>query len=99
MRAHFLSIKGATFTSAWMRGCQNDTSIDMLMYYDARPCRYNGLFDFYTNVSLKLDFVDGSNNYEVFLMDNNNDFQSVGSVAVGSTVEMKPNTVILFKSL
>lgn len=50
-------------------------------------------------ISLKLDFVDGANNYEVFLPDNNNDFQSVGSVAVGSTVEMKPNTVILFKSL
>ena len=50
-------------------------------------------------ISLKLDFVDGANNYEVSLPDNNNDFQSVGSVAVGSTVEMKPNTVILFKSL
>lgn len=23
------------------------------MYYDARPCAYNGLFDFYTNVPLK----------------------------------------------
>ena len=36
-----------------MCGCQNNTSIDMLMYYDARPCSYNGLFDYYTNELLK----------------------------------------------
>ncbi len=48
-----LSIKGAAFTAACMCGCQNDTSVDMLMYYDARPSAYNGLFDFYTNETLK----------------------------------------------
>ncbi len=50
---HILSIKGAAFTSACMCGGQNDTSIDMLMYYDARPSPYNGLFDFYTKAPLK----------------------------------------------
>jgi len=48
-----LSIKGAAFTSACMCMCQNDTSVDMLMYYDARPSAYNGLFDFYTLEPLK----------------------------------------------
>ena len=50
---HILSIKGAAFTAACMCGCQNDAPVDMLMYYDARPSRYNGLFDFYTNAPLK----------------------------------------------
>lgn len=50
---HVISIKGAAFAAACMCGCQNSTSIDMLMYYDARPCAYNGLFDFYTYAPLK----------------------------------------------
>ena len=50
---HILSIKGAAFTAACMCGGQNNTAIDMLMYYDARPSRYNGLFDFYTYAPLK----------------------------------------------
>ncbi len=40
-------IKGAAFTAACMLEGQN-TSIDMMMYYDARPSVFNGLFDFYT---------------------------------------------------
>lgn len=48
-----ISIKGAAFSAACMCGCQNDTAVDMLMYYDARPCAYNGLFDFYTYAPLK----------------------------------------------
>ena len=41
-------IKGAAFTAATMIACQN-TPVDILMYYDARPeTPYNGLFDFYT---------------------------------------------------
>ncbi len=48
-----ISIKGAAFTAACMCGCQNDSDIDMLMYYDASPGKYNGLFDFYTNAPLK----------------------------------------------
>ena len=30
-----------------------DAPVDMLMYYDARPCCLNGLFDFYTYAPLK----------------------------------------------
>ncbi len=37
-------IKGASFTSAVMCGCQYQP-LDMLMYYDARPCAMNGLFN------------------------------------------------------
>ncbi len=48
-----LSIKGAAFSAACMCGCQNDTAMDMLMYYDAQPGRYNGMFDYYTNAPLK----------------------------------------------
>lgn len=40
-------IKGAAFSMACMSLGQR-SSIDMLMYYDARPCPFNGLFDFYT---------------------------------------------------
>lgn len=39
--------KGAAFTMACMTCCQQG-SVDMLMYYDARPATFNGLFDFYT---------------------------------------------------
>ena len=45
-------IKGACFTLAMMCASQNST-IDMLMYYDARPSTFNGLFDYYTFKPLK----------------------------------------------
>ena len=38
-------IKGAAFNLATMFTCQHG-SVDMLMYYDARPCAWNGMFDF-----------------------------------------------------
>ena len=38
-------VKGAAFNLATMCSCQRG-SVDMLMYYDARPCNWNGLFDF-----------------------------------------------------
>lgn len=47
-----IGMKGATFTMACMSEAQKST-IDMLMYYDARPCAFNGLFDFYTLRPLK----------------------------------------------
>ena len=47
-----IGMKGAAFTSSVMAKSQN-ASIDMLMYYDARPCVFNGLFDFYTLKPLK----------------------------------------------
>ena len=37
-------IKGAAFTAAAMCACQY-SSVDMLMYYDARPSIWNGMFD------------------------------------------------------
>ncbi|NLP48193.1 MAG: hypothetical protein GX345_04525 [Clostridiales bacterium] len=47
------SLKGAAFLTATMCACQNEP-VDMLMYYDARPCFMNGLFDTdYVNECLK----------------------------------------------
>lgn len=45
-------MKGAAFTLACMSEAQK-SSIDMLMYYDASPGVFNGLFDFYTMRPLK----------------------------------------------
>ncbi len=47
-----IGVKGAAFTLACMSAGQA-SDIDMLMYYDARPCAFNGLFDFYTLRPLK----------------------------------------------
>ena len=48
-----IGVKGAAFTSACMIAGQNNPDIDMLMYYDARPGTFNGLWDFYTMEPLK----------------------------------------------
>lgn len=45
-------IKGAAFTAAVMSECQN-SPLDMLMYYDARPSGLNGLWKPYTYDRLK----------------------------------------------
>jgi len=37
------SLKGAGFIASTMLACQ-DADVDMLMYYDARPCGMNGMF-------------------------------------------------------
>jgi len=37
------SLKGSSFNTAVMTSCQYEP-VDMLMYYDARPCEMNGLF-------------------------------------------------------
>lgn len=47
-----IGMKGAAFTLACMSAAQH-SPIDMLMYYDARPCAFNGMFDFYTYRKLK----------------------------------------------
>lgn len=47
-----IGMKGAAFTMACISEAQN-SSIDMLMYYDARPSPFNGLFDYYTYRPLK----------------------------------------------
>ena len=47
-----ISMKGAAFTAGCMCSGQN-AGLDMLMYYDARPTVFNGMFDFYTLRPLK----------------------------------------------
>lgn len=47
-----IGIHGAAYTSAAMIASQKQP-VDMLMYYDARPSAFNGLFDFYTLRPLK----------------------------------------------
>ena len=47
-----LGVKGAAFVAGTMEICQN-SSLGMLMYYDARPSGWNGIWDFYTNRRLK----------------------------------------------
>lgn len=47
-----IGAKGAAFATACIALAQ-PSSIDMLMYYDARPCSFNGMFDFYTMKPLK----------------------------------------------
>ena len=42
-----LSQKGAAYTAACMCIAQ-ESALDTMMYYDARPCAYNGLFAAYT---------------------------------------------------
>ncbi len=41
------SLKGAAFVAAVMAKCQS-LPVDMMMYYDARPCGFNGLWRSYT---------------------------------------------------
>ncbi len=45
-------MRGASYIAAMMIGCQN-APVDMLMYYDARPSIFNGMFDYYTQKPLK----------------------------------------------
>ena len=62
-----ISMKGAAFNAACMLECQNNPNIDMIMYYDARPTAFNGLFDMYTYRPLKgyYPFYLYSNLYEL----------------------------------
>lgn len=47
-----ISYKGASFILGSMIACQH-SPLTHLMYYDARPCKMNGLFDYYTLEPLK----------------------------------------------
>lgn len=47
-----MSLKGAAFIAGTMAICQN-SSLDMLMYYDFRPCAMNGVFSSYFYEHLK----------------------------------------------
>ena len=51
-----LSIRGAAFDAACMCVAQR-SPVDLLMYYDARPGIFNGLFDFYSCQPLKGYYV------------------------------------------
>lgn len=51
-----MSLKGAAFMAAVLQSCQN-APVDMLMYYDARPSAFNGLFDYYTYAPLPSYYV------------------------------------------
>ena len=62
-----IGAKGAAFNMACMSAAQNCTDVDMLMYYDARPSEWNGLFDFYTLEPIKgyYSFYTFANLYEM----------------------------------
>ncbi len=62
-----IGIKGAAFSLACMSAAQNCPDIDMMMYYDARPTAFNGLWDMYTYETLKgyYSFYTFSNLYEM----------------------------------
>ncbi|MBQ9784559.1 MAG: hypothetical protein IJW29_03560 [Clostridia bacterium] len=47
-----IGIKGAAFSASTMIFA-HATTMHMMMYYDARPTAFNGLFDFYTSEPLK----------------------------------------------
>ena len=44
-----IATKGGSFAFATMAECQKNSDVDMLMYYDARPCSFNGIFDDYND--------------------------------------------------
>ncbi|MBQ2725033.1 MAG: hypothetical protein IJF78_04935 [Clostridia bacterium] len=47
-----INMKGAAFIAGCMLGCQN-SPLDMLMYYDAQPSCFCGLWDYYTMEPIK----------------------------------------------
>lgn len=49
---NIIGMHGAAFTAAIMAVGQS-IPLDMMMYYDARPCVLNGMFDFYTLLPMK----------------------------------------------
>ncbi len=51
-----IGIRGAAFNAAVISSCQN-APVDMLMYYDAQPGIFNGLFDYYTQKPLPAYYV------------------------------------------
>ena len=79
-----IGMKGAAFTAAVMSALQNNPDIDMLMYYDARPTAFNGLWDMYTYEELKgyFPFYIYSNLYELGVQaENSSDDETVYVVA------------------
>ena len=62
-----IGAKGAAFDMACMCAAQNCLDVDMLMYYDARPSEWNGLFDFYSMEPIKgyYSFYSFANLYDM----------------------------------
>lgn len=50
------NLKGSSFILSLMCAA-HDSPLDMLMYYDARPCQFNGLFEMFTYRLLKTYFT------------------------------------------
>lgn len=81
-----ISMKGAAFTAACICKAQ---AIDMLMYYDARPTVFNGMFDFYTLRPLKgYSFIMFADLYElkqqIFCQCSGNNLYAVAAAAEGT---------------
>ena len=53
---NIIGVKGAAYAAAAMCDAQN-APVDMLMYYDARPTGFNGIWDYYAYEPLKGWFV------------------------------------------
>ncbi|MBQ6708340.1 MAG: hypothetical protein IJM97_05260 [Clostridia bacterium] len=148
-----ISMKGAAFTASCMLAAQHST-VDMLMYYDARLCAFNGLFDFYTCQPLKTYYVftmfrdvyklgtsydveisdndiycvaakngedeaimisfyndndednsiktidldiNGKEEYDLYILDEDHNYEKVGAYKKGTPLNIKHNTVIMLK--
>jgi len=79
-----IGMKGAAFTSACMCIMQNNPDVDMLMYYDARPTGFNGIWDMYTYEELKgyYAFYTFANLYELGThVENSSDDENIYVVA------------------
>ena len=46
-----------------------------------------------------LDLEGGAEKYELYLLDEKHDNESIGYVTNGSTLEIRPNTVLLLQSV
>lgn len=81
------SLKGSAFIASVMCGCQYE-DLDMLMYYDARPCGMNGMF----NTDFVCECLKGYYPFKMFnelyklkncvaLNSDNNDIKACGAVS------------------
>ncbi len=50
------ALKGSSYVASVMLACQN-APLDMLMYYDARPCGFNGIWHSYTFERFKTYYI------------------------------------------
>ena len=88
-----ISIKGAAFAAACMIAAQH-SSIDMMMYYDARPSRFNGLFDFYTLEPLKTFYTFKMFN-ELYKLENSVNVNSDDETVYVAAAKSKSDEIIM----